>query len=318
MTITQQAACDFLQAHNSYYILCHAYPDGDTLGSAAALCLGLQQLGKQARMACADPIPEKFRFFTDGLMADACPAGATLVAVDVADDKLLGDFQEVYGPHIALCIDHHPSNIGYAAQTFLDSSGAANCENIYRILLELGVEITPAIAAPLYVGISTDSGCFKYANTTAETHRIAASLMETGIDIGEINRVLFDTKTKARYDLERMVLEGLRYAANDRCAMITVTRAMQTETGCDDLDMDGISSLPRTIAGVQIGITVREKAPGRYKISLRTHAPVDAAVICKQFGGGGHARAAGCELRGSLESVQQQLLDAAEEVLCRD
>lgn len=302
-----ETAAAFLKARDRFVLLCHAFPDGDTIGSAAALCEGLRQLGKQVYIRCPHDIPKKFAGLTKGLLS--CDfAEETVVAVDVADRKLLGHLDEEYGERVDLCIDHHPSNTGYAGKLCLNADAGANCENIYRILTALSVRLTPGIATALFVGLSTDTGCFKYANTTPETHRIAAALMEIGIPAGEINRNLFEIKTRARIELERQILDGMRFYFGGVCAVVTITKQMREESGCDDSDMDGISSLARTVEGVRIGVTVRERSDGRYKISLRTVEPVDASAICKVLGGGGHIRAAGCELDGPIETVMERLL----------
>ncbi|MGI6270051.1 MAG: DHH family phosphoesterase [Candidatus Howiella sp.] len=302
-----ETAAAFLKARDRFVLLCHAFPDGDTIGSAAALCEGLRQLGKQVYIRCPHDIPKKFAGLTKGLLS--CDfAEETVVAVDVADRKLLGHLDEEYGERVDLCIDHHPSNTGYAGKLCLNADAGANCENIYRILTALSIRLTPGIATALFVGLSTDTGCFKYANTTPETHRIAAALMEIGIPAGEINRNLFEIKTRARIELERQILDGMRFYFGGVCAVVTITKQMREESGCDDSDMDGISSLARTVEGVRIGVTVRERSDGRYKISLRTVEPVDASAICKVLGGGGHIRAAGCELDGPIETVMERLL----------
>lgn len=297
----------FLLEHDRILILSHAYPDGDTIGSAYALCLALRRLGKKARVECADVIPEKYGYITE--KAPPSEFGfETIVAVDVADQKLLGGFEPLYGDRIDLCIDHHISNTKYAARLLLNPEASATCECIYAVILKMGLTVDHDLALALYTGISTDTGCFKYSNTTAETHRIASELMKTGIDAAEINRVMFETKSRARVEIERLALDSMEFHFDDRCAMITITKAMRAQSGCKDDDLEGITSLSRTVEGVIVGVTVREKANGRYKISMRTHAPIDASVICGKLGGGGHARAAGCELDGPLTAAKAQLL----------
>lgn len=308
-----ETAAAFLKEQEGFVLLCHAFPDGDTIGSAAALCEGLRQLGKRAYIRCPHDIPKKFAPLTEGFLSCDFPE-ETVVAVDVADRKLLGHLDEVYGERVDLCVDHHPSNTGYAKRLCLNADAAANCENIFHLLQALGVRMTSTIATALFVGLSTDTGCFQYANTTPQTHRIAADLMEAGIPAGEINRVLFGIKTRARIELERRILDGMRFFFDGQCAVVTITKQMRAESGCDDSDMDGISSLARTVEGVRVGVTVRERSDRRFKISLRTVEPIDASAICKELGGGGHVRAAGCELDGPIEAVMERLLSVIEGV----
>ena len=298
--ISKAETADFLKNHDKYTILTHAHPDGDTLGSGFALCSALRILGKQANVRCCDPIPTKFNYLTVEGEQDFTPE--TVISVDVADDKLLGTLQDEYRNKIMLAIDHHSTNVGFAENLYLEGDSAATAECIYEVIKELGVAVTPFIASCLYTGMATDTGCFKFSNTTPRTHIFAAELMQFGADYDEINRVMFEVKSQSRLEMERRVLNGIEYICDGRCAIVTVTQAMIKETGCDSSDMDGIAAMSRQIEGVLIGITVREKSDGRWKISLRTFEPYDAAEICQKFGGGGHKRAAGCEFETELEA----------------
>ncbi|MBQ5765669.1 MAG: bifunctional oligoribonuclease/PAP phosphatase NrnA [Clostridia bacterium] len=296
---------EFLKNNDNFVILTHQNPDGDTLGSGFGLAMLLNSMGKTSTVICSDEIPEKYSYFTK-FAPQNCDFGkkTTVIAVDVADSKLLGDLEAEYKDRVELCIDHHVSNNGYAKLTYLDASAAANCECIYDLALLLGVNVDKTMALALYTGISTDTGCFRFSNTTAKTLRIGANLMECGIDTAEINRIMFETKSRIRVELERMALEAMEFHFDDRCAIITVTREMYEKTGCKDEDLEGITSISRSIEGVIVGVTMRERQQGGFKISVRTYPPVDASEICKKLGGGGHIRAAGCQL-GAEFSVQQ-------------
>lgn len=301
-----QETCAFLAGHDRFRIITHAFPDGDTLGSGFALCALLRGMGKKANVICPDPIPQKFAYLS--LNNQRFKPECT-VMVDVADLKLTGQLAGEYAGKVDLCIDHHISNIGYADRLYLDPAASAACECIYEIACALNAEIDGFMANALYTGISTDSGCFRFTNTTARTHRIAAALLEKGANAGKINRIMFETKSRARLNIERMALDAMEFWFNGRCATLPLTLTMQQSAACNQGDMEGITSLPRTIEGVMIGVTFREKPQGGvYKISVRTHAPMDAAAICKAFGGGGHTRAAGCEISGTLEQAKEQML----------
>ena len=293
-------AAHILQNNDKYTILTHSHPDGDTLGSAFALCSALRSMGKMANVVCADPIPHKFEYLTVEGKQEFEPE--TVISVDVADDKLLGGLRDEYKDKVLLSIDHHATNVGFAENLYLEGESAAAAECVYLVIKEMGVEITPFIASCLYTGMATDTGCFKFSNTTPRTHIFAAELMQCGADYDEINRVMFEVKSQSRLEMERRVLNGIEYICDGRCAIVTVTQAMIKETGCDSSDMDGIAAMSRQIEGVLIGITVREKADGKWKISLRTFEPYDAAAICQNFGGGGHKRAAGCEFDTESEA----------------
>lgn len=311
MTITEIA--DFLISHNNFEILTHAYPDGDTLGSGYALCLALQQLGKNARVITTN-LPHNFEFLTDGIKEQTFDT-ETIVSTDVADEKLLGSNKEKYSGKIDLCIDHHITNKVETDLKFVDETAAANSEIIYRLLLAMEVKITKQIANCLYTGISTDTGCFRYTNTTSNTLRTAADLMDIGCDTAYINKVMFETKTKAKIRLERAVYDTMLYCAGGKCAIIYTTLDMQKGLNIGDSELEGLASIPRQIEGVLIGITMREKEGGVFKISVRTNGNVNAADFCSNFGGGGHSAAAGCSIEGSLDEVRTMLVAAAEAIL---
>ncbi len=312
--LTVGEVCDFLRTHDNYTVLLHAQPDGDTIGSGYALAYTLRLMDKNVRVLCSDPIPPKFTYISNSLKEKDFQE-ETVVAVDVASPKLLGNLEKEYAHRVDLCIDHHISNLKYARNLLLDADASANCEIIYKIIKELGVGFNKHAIDGLYTGIVTDNGCFKYSNTTVETHLIAAELMKMGVDYAEINRIMFDTKSRARVKMEGMAMDGVEYYFGGRMAIITVTRQMINETGCDDGDLDGINTLSRMIEGVMVGVTIREKIDGKYKISLRTNAPIDATAICAEFGGGGHPRAAGCEFSCTLEQVKQRLTVVIKEAL---
>ena len=311
MTITEVA--DYLNSHNNFDILTHAYPDGDTLGSGYALCLALQQIGKNARVITTN-IPKNFQFLTDGVQKQDFLT-ETVVSTDVADEKLLGSNKEKYAGKIDLCIDHHMTNKVEAELKYVDENAAANCENIYRLLLAMNIKITKQIANCLYTGISTDTGCFRHTNTTSDTLRTAAALMDIGCDTAYINKVMFETKSKAKVRLERAVYDTMLYCADGKCAIINTTLEMQKALNISDDELEGLASIPRQIEGVLIGIVMREKEGGVFKVSVRTNGNVNAAEFCQKFGGGGHSAAAGCSVNGGLDEVRSKLISAAEAIL---
>lgn len=310
-----EEAVPILRGSERILILCHQFPDGDTLGAASALCRVFQHAGRRAAIRCSDPIGPKYRFLFEGLENEDFQPDL-VVTVDVADKTLLGEpLLSQFGGRTGLSIDHHRSGTPFAAQNYTDPSAAATCEIIYDLLHLLGAKIDQPTADALYTGITTDTGCFKYTNTTPRTHRIAADLMEAGADSTEIDRAMFDTKSRARLSMERRVLESIRYAAGGKIALIRITKKMIAESGAVEDDLDGIATIPRCIEGVQIGITLREKDDGNYKVSMRARPPADASKICGQFGGGGHRGAAGCTLSLPMEEAEKQLLAAAERYL---
>ncbi len=315
MRIDVEAAARLLEGQDDILILSHGHPDGDTLGCGFALCRGLQKLNKRARVECADEIPDKYSYlWREVERPDFAPR--FIVAVDVADTKLLGKaFESRYADQIDLCIDHHGSNILYAERTLLDASAGATCEVIFEVLKALHVEMDAQIADCIYTGLSTDTGCFRYSNATARTHRIAAEMIDCGADAAIINQVMFETKTRTYAALERLALDSLEMYFDGRAALVTVTQEMYRLSGSDESECDPIASLPRQIEGVLVGAMLREKVDGTFKVSIRTHRPVDAAALCKRMNGGGHPRAAGCQLGGPLERAKEELLSNIKAVL---
>ena len=306
--INVKECATLLKEYDNYLILSHKHPDGDTLGSAFALKRALDLLGKKSMVRCNDQMPCKYSYLWQNLDNSEIKFDK-IIAVDVADKKLLGeDFEEKYGDNVFLCIDHHLSNREYAQNLLLEDRAAAAVV-IYEVICQLGVKITPEIASCVYTGLATDTGCFMYSNTTPTVHRIAAEVMEKGADYALINRLMFETRTLSYIKLEQMAVASIESHFNGKCAIMTITQEMFNISGSNESECDGIASIPRKIEGVKVGVTIREQTNGKYKVSLRTVEPYDAAKICANFGGGGHHAAAGCEFDCTLEDAKKQLLE---------
>lgn len=304
-----QETARLLQRKDNIHILCHASPDGDTLGSGSALLLALRQLGKRAALYCGDPIPQRYAFLLEGIAQEEFEPDF-VVSVDVADQKLLGSLRTRYEEKIDLAIDHHASHVQFAKHLCLDVHSAAATEIIYRILQELGAEITVQIATAIYTGVSTDTGCFRYQNTTANSHRTAGAMMDFGAPAGEINQMLFETKTKGLVAAEVAAMSSVEYFHGGICALMVISREMMEKTGLLDQEQDALVGIPRQIEGVSIGITLKEKPEGGFKASVRTNPPMDAAAICGKIGGGGHKGAAGCSITLPLIQAREKILGA--------
>ena len=308
MRIDLNETANILENADNILLLSHSHPDGDTLGSASALARALMSKGKKVRVECSDPIPKDFSFMFEGLeFGDFEPD--LIAAIDIADTKLLGrDAEGKYSGKIGLCIDHHGSNILYADKVYLEPDSASTAEIIYLLLEKMNVEITPQIASCLFTGVTTDTGCFRFSNTTVRTFEIAAALAKLGADTYNIIQVFFETKTKTYAALERLALDSMRFYFSDRCAVICVTQDMYKRSGSDESETDRLANLPRQIEGVLVGVTMRELKDGSFKASVRTHGDIDASAICKRLGGGGHMGAAGCTLYGSKQQAVNSLL----------
>ena len=309
-----------LKGWDNILVLSHASPDGDTLGSASALLRGLSALGKRVDFRCADEIPRKFQYLFEGIKLGGFTSGESspwhIMSVDVADTVLLGKLQEEYQDKIELAIDHHGTHKNFAPRRWVEPDSAATAEMIWLLLKELGVTPDKKTADCIYTGITTDTGCLRYQNATPRTYRIAAETIEAGADAAEINRLMWETKSRAQMEAERKILDTLQFFCGGKCAVIRIPQSILRETGATESDVEGAASLPRQIEGVLIGVTVKEKEDGTVKISLRTSPPANAAEICGEFGGGGHAGAAGCSFPGlSMEEAAEQMKAACERYL---
>ncbi len=311
MKINVEQCAERLSKKDNILILTHAHPDGDTLGCGFALCRALMQIGKICAVENADEIPKKYDYLYDDIVKIKFRPDY-VVAVDVATTNLLGALDGKY--HIDMCIDHHSTNTEYADNILIEDRPAA-CEIMYYVIKALGVNIDSGIADCLYTGLTTDTGCFRYASTTANTYRVAADLIEYGADNGRINRIMFETKSKTYARLERLALDSMCFYHNERVAVITITQEMYQKTGSSEQETDAIAPLTRQVEGVEIGITIREKADGTCKASIRTFESVNAARLAKCFGGGGHAQAAACRFDCGVEEARELLLKECGELL---
>ena len=312
MTYTEAAA--WLKDHDRYLILTHKRPDGDTIGCAAALCLGLRGLGKTAHICPGTGETHLFTPYLEGLLAPEGYEPETVVSVDIAARGLFTKSGQPWLERgIDLAIDHHPSQEFFAKETCLDAGRAACGEIIYDILNELG-QVNQETAVPLYVAVSTDTGCFQYSNTTADTHRVAAALMDTGVDVFPLNKRHFRTKTWARLQVERLIVERMHRYEDGKIAVAPVSLSLIDEAGATEEDMEDIAAFLGQIEGVETSVTIRELEGGACKLSVRTSGGLNATRVCALLGGGGHAAAAGCTVDGTLEEAETAILDAIRQV----
>lgn len=311
-TIDRQTAAERLKAANDVLILTHQNPDGDTLGCAFALCAALKDIGKRAAVKCPGPLPEKYSFIYPQ-DEDEEFEPEFIVAVDLASPGLMGKF-EYLAPKVDLSIDHHPTNTGFARETCLDAEAGAAGEIVYDIITLMGADISGVIADALYLAVNSDTGCFRYSSTRAQSLKIAASLMERGARTKLINNILYESKPREMVSLEGKVLSDISFYHDGLCALIRLPLETLNERGISPDDVDGLSSIPRRIKGVEVGITLREREDGACRISLRTKS-VDASVICAKFGGGGHKMASGCTIVKPLAEAEADIISAVGDAL---
>lgn len=303
---------DYLRQHDQYMLITHRRPDGDTLGSAAALCHALRRAGKTAFLYPNPEITDTYMPFIKPYLADASYTGETFVSVDVADEPL---FCRGFTGKVDLWLDHHPGRNGLERFGMVWPQKASCGELVMEIIESLCGDICPEEANLLYMAVSTDTGCFVYANTNAETHRAAARLADAGAQFHPINNLLFRTRSRARLMLEGMIFSSLRSYRNDSINVAVITLDMMRRSGATEDDCDDLANLAGLVRGNRVSITVRELRtdPPQSKVSVRTDGCVDASRVCALFGGGGHKMAAGCEMDKTPEETAEAMRLAVEE-----
>ena len=307
LTVSQAAA--LLRTFDRVLILTHVRPDGDTVGCAAALCAGLRALGKTAYLLPNPELTDNTRPYAAPYAAPADFVPEKVVSTDIATVGLFPENALPYQARIDLAIDHHPSFEFFGRENLVRPEAAACGEVLYDILAALG-PITPEMALPLYVAVSTDTGCFAYANTTPRTHAVAAALMQTGIDYRTVNKVFFRTKSRKRMQLEAALLSGCAFYDRGRVAILSVPLSLMERFQATESDAEDLSALGPQIQGVDCAVTMRELRPNVWKMSLRTGERINATDVCRELGGGGHAAAAGCTVECTLEEAERKILAA--------
>ena len=301
-----------LLSQDGFLLVTHRNPDGDTLCSAAALCSALRRAGKAAFLFCNPQITEKYDLFVHKYLqekTDDLPSYT--IAVDTATKELLS---EGYSGEVDLCIDHHPTNSFYATETIVWPEKAACGEIILKLIEELHQGLTKEEADLLYIALSTDCGCFQYANTNSDAFLAAARLVQYGADNAHLNIPFFRKVSRQRVTLEGMIYAGLTYYREGKVVIAAVTREMMDRSGATEDDCDDLAAIPGRVQGEIVGITIREMEDGTSKISVRTTEEVSAISICAAFGGGGHEMAAGCRINAGVERAKELLLAVVDEV----
>ena len=311
-TMTRFEVAKWLDKQDNYVILTHRRPDGDTIGSAAALCLGLRQLGKTAHVLVNAEVTPKYAHLLEGLTKVEAWAGDTIVSVDVASFNMLPECYQKYS--IALRIDHHGGAQSFTENELVDPEASACGDIIYDILMSLYLDLDAPIANALYTAVSTDTGCFRYANTNSHAFAVAAACAWASPDIFKINQVLFETTTLARLKVQSYLVENAQFLQDGKVAICPLPRKVEQELGATEDDLENISGFPRSIEGVKLAVTLREDPTGRVKISARAVPGCDASALCAQFGGGGHKGAAGASMDLPLEEAVAAVIAALPQV----
>ena len=301
-------------------LVCHISPDGDTVGSALALRLGLMELGKTVTLYCQDKIPDVLRFLPGAeefrMPEEMQEEVDLLLCVDVSDEKRMGRCKGLkrMARHTAL-IDHHATNTRFCEVSMVDGTAPANCLIINELLWRLDCTITPDVALCLAVGLSTDTGNLTYRSTTPEAYHVMGDLLETGAPIADAHRHIYRERPPRQLALLAKALESLEFHYDDRITSIRLTH--EDFDDCDALPEDAeiIVNYGLDIKGVHMCVFAREQADGTTKLSLRSVAPYDITGVAQQFGGGGHAQAAGATVFLSLEEAITRVVESMKQEL---
>ena len=304
MTNTVSEITQLLCSYDTLTLITHTRPDGDTLGCAYALFYALKKLGKNVKVVCDSEISPRYKFLSGDKtnISDSCEGA--IVCVDIATPKLAGEKYFEIAKNADIVIDHHPSCEYYAKHNLVVPTAAACGEIIYNVVCEMGV-MDKQIADCLYTAISTDTGCFVYPSTSANTHYIAAKLIEAGADSSALNKLLFRTKTRAAIEIEKRATQSLEYFYDNKIAIMLIKNDWISELNATEDDLEGVSSIPTKIEGVEASATFRQLSDNTYKLSVRSVGSIDVCEVCKQFGGGGHKNASGCTIEGDYETYKQ-------------
>ena len=303
-----------LLSFKSTLIFCHTRPDGDTLGSAAALCSGLESKGITCDIVCDGLVPAKYDyepFFKRVLQPSQVKKSYEChVAVDVAGVNLLGYARNLFEANKnTLCIDHHVSNERYARDYYVREC-AATCVLIAKLLEIMSVKFDKLIAETVLLGIVTDTGNFSHSNADREALITAGEMVGFGADLHKINYYMFKNQSKARAKLFSDVMGKMRFYENDKIAAIIIDKKSLEEAGAGSEVTEGFVDFPLSIEGVEVALSVLETKPNLYKISLRSKGKANVNAIASDFGGGGHILASGCVIAGPLEEVMEKLVRA--------
>ncbi len=313
---SRETVVKYLREGGPFNLISHIQPDGDSIGSLLALGEALVQLGKSVRLFTPAHVPGKYAFLrgSENISShrDRWNREAAAVVLDCSDLERTGYFKdEILRAGLVINIDHHITNRYFGTVNLVEPHAAATGEIIFHLLQAMGPDITRSIAESLYVAISTDTGSFKYDNTTAETHRTAAALLEShGLNTGTLSQRIFDEHPLSYYLVLKKVLSTLEMYGGKKIAVITASREMLEQCGSTVDELDGMINYARNIAGVEMGIMFFIDRDSEIKVGFRAKN-VDVSALAGKLGGGGHPRAAGCRLKGDYGEVKDQVLREA-------
>lgn len=317
------AAQQFIETHDQFLVVSHVQPDGDAASSTCAIGWILRQYNKQFIMINEDPIPEKFKFlwgYDQVHQYSKDDKEVTkykyVIAIDCADYSRIGKVSEKFDDDVQILnIDHHPTNDGYGTINLVKEDSAATAEILYDLIEQMKLPWNVDIAKCIYTGLVTDTGGFRYANTTPKVLEIAAALLHIGVNANEMAEVLLEKMKPKQISLLKIALNSLSFSHNKQISWVSITKQDLENIQASGEDMEGIVNYPRNIEGVEVGMFFKEMEENIVKVSFRSLGKVNVAALSQVFGGGGHVLASGATIEGSLKDVIQRVVSKVEEAL---
>jgi phosphoesterase RecJ-like protein len=321
-----EAVGTFLQAYGSFFATTHKRADGDAIASVLAVAACCRQLGRPCRVVIPDSKPHASYDFLPGIDAvegvDAIGAGFSAeaaVVVDVPNLKRIGSIRDYLPPMDRVAnIDHHPSNSGFGGAVYVDTEASSTVELIYDVARHLGLSIDRELAVLVYTGILYDTGRFSFSNTSPKALAIASEMLQLGVDPHEVSRALYYERPAADLRALGRCMEKLELHLGDRVSLMTVPHALYAAHPTSPLNTEGFVDTALSVEGVEVACLLKEEEPGKVRVSLRSKGPCNVDAVARQFDGGGHVKAAGCSLSGSLEEVKEKLLEALARALAAE
>ena len=308
-----------LKQYDRFSILTHVSPDGDTLGSGIAMQLIIESMGKVAEVICEEPVPHIYGYLPNAsrvVLPQDAEGYECVITCDCADKQRFKKSEQIFtNARFTMAIDHHFTNKGYADANLIMPEASAACEVVYDLLKAMEMPITRDLAVCIYTGVVTDTGNLTYSNTTPHSIRIVAELLESGLNITEINRYIYRTVPYVKTRLQGHVLSNMKLEAEGRIGLATVTVGEMEMYGATNEDCEGIVDSVRDVESVRVAVFIREGRDGTYKVSLRSKECADVGRIAGRYGGGGHAAAAGYSSKEPLSTtIANVLRDVKEEL----
>jgi len=313
MTQALQSIVDLIRTSRDFLVTSHIDPDGDAVGCQIAMYSVLKRLGKSVKAVSEDGVPPTYRFLdkADEVLTSPVDAAEVAIVVDAGALERTGWVADVVKRSKTIVnIDHHRSNTLFGHLNLVEKEVGACGEIIYRLLTKLGVPFERSEAEALYVAIMSDTGCFRFPTTTAETLSIGAHLISLGVRPYHVASEIYWKKPLGSLKILGSALSSIEVTSDGKVATMDVTRRMYRETGATNMDTEGFANYPRSIEGVAVGVLLRETEEGHFRVSLRAAEGYDVDVVARHFGGGGHTAAAGCRIDGDLETVKARVREA--------